>query len=597
MAGYAQKILIERGMTFLAKKETSPLWGVLEECVRQKLLPYVDFALAEALLRHLPHPSEKLAALLCHLSFAARNGHLCVALSGQALDPDPRQLWQTGDDETSGEVTAGHEQLLEVVNRLVLQGTKEVEGMEAIRREENLFYLQKYWMFEELFLIALRNLLETAPFPPLNFAHLSGESQRMVADGRLLAEQAKGVEAIGHQRLTLLTGGPGTGKTYTAGHMIKLVWNSLEEDAKGQFQIAIAAPTGKAAANLQASLKRSTDSIEGFPQIKAGTLHALLGVKSSKTIFDAEKKLSADLVLVDESSMIDARLMALLLSAIKPGGRLVLLGDRHQLPSVDAGGVFSDLIELFEDRQYPGLVELRLCMRAEKLELIEFATAIKSGQATEAARLLNDEHSKIVKRLFFAEKTFQTQLLEYVRPYFDIKEKSDAVSLLKVFNSFRILTPLRQGPYGVEALNAFFVKRLASSVLPIMLMQTDYRLDLYNGEAGVLVRDPTGDYALFPGRSQEEKSRRFSAVLLPKHEYAYSVSVHKSQGSEFDHVLMLVPKGSEVFGREVFYTAATRARQRLDVWGEDEVIDQTLALKSHRLSGIKQRFKSGTHFF
>ncbi len=174
-------------------------------------------------------------------------------------------------------------------------------------------------------------------------------------------------------------------------------------------------------------------------------------------------------------------------------------------------------------------------------------------------------------------------------------DEQNPKELLEAFQRFRILTPLRKGPYGVETLNRTLVRHYLSKtdqwfVAPIMLVNNDYRLELWNGEVGILVRRKSehiqeGDFAIFPKRG------KVPALLLPKYEYAYCLSVHKSQGSEFDHVLLLMPEGSEVFGRELLYTAATRARKKLEVWGSDEVLEKTINTQSHRLSGISHRFK------
>lgn len=594
MRGYAQQLLAEKGELLAIEFASEPAtpWPTLEACVKAQLLSHVDLALAAALLKGLPYASQEMAALICHLSLCARRGHICISINDLGVSPHPKNLWCASDGEAPEEIAKIHV-LLKDVESLIARGANESQHCAAIRRYNDLYYLQKYWVYEELFLEGLRRLLKSPPKQVVDTHSIGDAVAKMVADNKILPAQGKAITSVSMHGLTILTGGPGTGKTFTAGHMVKMLWQNLSEDIQGKYEIALAAPTGKAAANLQASLKRATEAVVGFPEIKASTLHGLLGIKGGKTKLDQDRKLSADLVLVDESSMIDISLMMQLIAAIKPGARLVLLGDRYQLPSVEAGSLFADLIRVFESLKLPSMVELTACMRAEKMELMEFAAAVNSGDAVTAINSLKQSSLEApVSLLPFDPKNVQQQLLHFARPYFKYLTEGTPEEALARLGRFRVLTPLRQGPLGVEELNRLFDKGVKGAIVPIMLLQNDYRLELFNGETGVLVRDPSGDYGLFPGRAVGEPCRRIPTVLLPKFELAYCMSVHKSQGSEFDHVVMLAPKGTEFFGREVFYTAATRARQKLDVWGEEEILALTLANQSLRLSGISAKLNN-----
>jgi exodeoxyribonuclease V alpha subunit len=587
--GYVHPKLHEQPLLlpFVFKPAKISVWSLLEQCVQLKLLSYVDFALAEALLKEGESSSEALAALICHLSFCARQGHLCVSIKDGVIDPDPRELWLADDQQNQNEpfdilqATA----LLQSIYSLVLEGASLAEKCSALRQNESLFYLQKFWAFENLLMDGFKKQVSAHPTLKISKEWIVKETQQLMDERKLLPPQAAAVLSAGEHCLTLLTGGPGTGKTYTAGQMIKLIWSCLDAPHKDRFEIALAAPTGKAAANLQASLQNSIKDLPGFPPIKASTLHALLGVKGKKTI-DVTKKLSADFILIDECSMIDIRLMANLFCAIKPGARLVLLGDRHQLPSVEAGSLFADFIDICR-RQHPShVVELVDCMRTNQQDLVQLAESVKCGHTELAATLLNLSSSRTAAEMLVDPGVVYAQLLSEARQFIKHLPKDYAL-LLQAYNRFKILTPLRSGLYGVEAINKELDKGLAHSSKPIILLQNDYRLDLFNGETGVLVSSGEEELALFPPRFAGQNPRLLSAAILPKYELAYCLSVHKSQGSEFEHVLMLVPPGSEFFGREVFYTAATRARQKLDVWGSKQVIVDTLARQSRRLSGFQ----------
>lgn len=541
--------------------------SVLQEWVDRGDIDYIDYALAERVLRDKPDADPALSLLIAYLSLAVRSGHLCVKISGEGVFPSPQSLSPTLVD----------------CSKELLQSTQSIPSEIPLKRFGDHFYLQKYWAYETQLIEYLQALVNINP-EPLNI------NPSLLDQYDLLPEQSEAILSSCTKGLTMLSGGPGTGKTYTAGKLICYLWEVLSSAQKSTFRIALAAPTGKAAANLQASLNRSVASIPDFPKITTQTLHALLGKKKGL--------LDADLILVDESSMIDARMMAKLLSVVKPGARLVLLGDPFQLPSVEAGALFSDMIQSLPEH----VITLKTCLRAEIASIVSFADAIKGGDFTSILSALNDEVTPI-NRL---SVTTSEDLFTYAEKHFPSAalDDKDPAFLLDEYNRYRILSPLRKGRWGVDALNTFFSERMQQRipygelfVTPIMLAQNDYRLDLFNGETGILIRKKghiqlplaPEDCALFPARSGEGEVRRFPALVLPRYEEAYCLSVHKSQGSEYDHVTLVMPEGAERFGREVLYTAVTRCRQRLDLWGNDDVIKATLKTSSKRLSSIPER--------
>jgi exodeoxyribonuclease V alpha subunit len=240
-------------------------------------------------------------------------------------------------------------------------------------------------------------------------------------------------------------------------------------------------------------------------------------------------------------------------------------------------------------------------LRAEQKELIDLGQSINNGDIKSTLSILNGSNS-VIHSLPFCSNL--QNLLEYAKPFFTeiLEGSSHPQNLIQAFSRFRILSPLRKGAFGVDELNKmfnlFFSKKFSAA--PIMLTSNDYRLNLINGEIGILIRSngnfdsedfQEGDVVFFPSQKEGEPFRKIPALLLPKYEYAYALSVHKSQGSEFDHVLLLLPPGSEVFGREVLYTAVTRARKRLDIWGDEEIIQKTLEKQSIRLSGLKEKIQ------
>lgn len=558
----------------------------LEGLVRQEALAYLDYALAEHLLKSLPTATEAVAAFLCYLSAAMREGHLCVRCEDLNLYPDPALLL----DSEQNIVEKG---MAEKFRALVLQGIVELpptlitttsSNTIPLYRSHNLYYFQRHWQCESTVLKNLQRLLETVPEHQIDLE----QADRYLTDLPLLPEQKSAILNACQNSLTLISGGPGTGKTYTAGHLIRVLWDSMSALQRQMCSIAVAAPTGKAAANLQNSLRIATKALTGFPVIQAATLHSLLGIgRRSEPTLD----LKHDIIVIDESSMIDATLMMRLLAAIKPGARLILLGDPHQLPPVGSGMLFADFISLFEGKEQAIL--LKQCLRTELQEIVDLASAVKSGDHLACNHLLSTSTAIEGTLLNHAQNPYmvQQQLLSHALPRFESLDRTAPEQLLESLSKFCILSPLRKGPLGVNALNDLFGQRFSKQrYVPIMIKSNDAKLELFNGDLGILVRSTQQEqasYALFPCRKEgAHEMRKIPSLLLPAYEYAYCLSVHKSQGSEFDHVLLLMPEGSQLFGRELLYTGVTRARKSLDLWYHETTLCETLQRHTRRLSSI-----------
>ena len=609
-------------------------WPILEKLVELGSLSYIDFALTERLLRDFPQVSESSAAFICFLSLTSRNGHLSIKVDKDGICPEIKNLLKT-DLEHVLKCSEHEDEQLEAFANLVKEGSSQIPPslLELIKENQNPlcplkpicqlgtgFYLQRHWYYETLFLIHVERILNSIPAIPIDLDIATKCAQSLLENGKLLQEQTNAILNACSNCLSIICGGPGTGKTYTAGQLIRIYWETMDPTYRSHCEIALAAPTGKAASNLQKSLRKGIGNVPGFPEVSAKTLHALLGIKESgerRKGFD--KKLSADFILVDESSMIDAKLMGLLFESIKEGARIILLGDKYQLPPVGAGSLFSDLVAAREinGKSNDLAIELKTCMRTDLKGIIDLAKATNEGNVPLMLSLLKHSQTAGISSASFDEdKTIdelQQSIVGQVKSHFSyhLKPEEDFGQLFEIFNKFRILTPLRKGPFGYEQLNELCYRALIKNVprnvwfaSPIMIVNTDYRLGLFNGEMGILIRKNNGDtgrngfleedYALFPNLSEENGNalmKKMPALVLPKFEYAYCLSVHKSQGSEFEHVLLLMPEGVEVFGREVLYTGVTRAKKRLELWGSESVIEKTLKQPSLRHSGVQARLK------
>jgi exodeoxyribonuclease V alpha subunit len=432
---------------------------------------------------------------------AARAGHLCLDLDSPFLD-----------------------------SALKIEVEKGISPSPYIHQEGRLFYLANNYVAETQILHALQRLI--LPVKPLDISPPSDLN---------VEQQAAFCLALSHP-LTIIAGGPGTGKTYLTSHIVRAFHTT-------SAHIVLAAPTGKATARLK----------QFNPEAPCSTLHALLGIRSGATFAKGKSYIGADVIIVDESSMIDAQLFAFFLSSLRTGQRVIFLGDRHQLPPIESGSLFADLIDLLPT------AHLRHSLRSDRAEILQLAEKIITGKPITPHRPLT--------RQFLLEQAF----MHYQKPN----------------ASFCILSPLREGPFGVNALNKeifemFFSQLKPQELLavPILITKTDYTKELYNGEMGMLFRSKERPlYAQFG-------ARQIPASALPPYELAYVLSVHKSQGSEFDDVVIALPPGSEEFGREMVYTALTRAKHSALLCSDSETLAKTLHRSNQRVCGLRKRWES-----
>ncbi len=625
MLGLAQRLFIEKygknpWPQALPKAAT---WPVLDALLASHCLSYVDMALAQKILQSTAVADEASAALICHLSLAARQGHLCVTISQEQMIPAPEEIWQS--EENSALCAKASPSAIENLKTLIVEGTKSIDhkyvcdvtatdefpSLPICKRGDS-YYLQRYWLLETAFIFHLTPLLgASSPHIPVDMKHVEAVVDRLLAQQQLLPQQAKAVVHGCQYPFTIITGGPGTGKTHTAGVLLRVLWEGMSQSQRERCRFALAAPTGKAAAHLEASIRRAMSGVDAFPVVQAQTLHGLLGI-GSKARQRTPQVLNADVLLVDESSMIDANMMGHLMAALKPGARLIMLGDSYQLPPVESGSLFADLVSHLQvNSKYSSHVtELKICLRAELQGIIELAEKVKLKDAAGVTTLLqrNAPDAGIRYVPLTSEtgpKEVQRRLMAHAYPKFPIINAipNDPQAALDAFSRFRLLTPMRQGPFGVDALNAMFFNIAAAQaaqhacfVVPIIITANHHKLGLFNGEMGLLIKHPDGsqrDFALIATREhrhQEKQGvRKIAALLLPKYEYAYCISVHKSQGSEFDHVLLMLPEGSEYFGREALYTGITRARRCLELWCSESMVQQMMQRQVLRHSGVGAR--------
>ena len=432
----------------------------------------------------------------------------------------------------------------------------------------------------------------------------------------------------------MISGGPGTGKTSTVVRLLALL-----AAAGGDIPpvVELAAPTGKAAARLEEAVRAGRAllpaTLRGAIPERAATLHRLLRLTphSTRAGFDRDRPLAADVVIVDEASMVDLALMTKLVRALRPDARLVLLGDKDQLASVEAGAVLADVcgeapgFSPAMAAQVAGLIGaevpaggaggsplrdtivlLRESRRfAAGSGIAELAAAVNRGDGAATLTVLAATHPDVgwrpVADARAAREALATAAVEGFAAYLErVRARAPAADVFAAFAAFRILCPHRIGRDGVEGVNRLVEDALATCGLihpggpwyvgrPVMVTRNDHALRLYNGDVGIVLPDPEdGSRASVAFPAADDPERRISPARLPQHETVYAMTVHKSQGSEFDRVLLLLPpEPSRVLTRELLYTAVTRARSRVEVWGTESVVQAGVAARVERSSGLR----------
>ena len=519
---------------------------------------------------------------------------------------------------------------------------------------ENALYLAKDARYES----ALAEALLSRAARPAPLAVSPGQLRAWLealfgAPSEAIDWQRLGAAMLLERSLLVLTGGPGTGKTSTVTRALTLLAAALAADeeggAPGPVRIALAAPTGKAAARLAQAVAGAKASLAATalpPALAAGlgaipdeavTLHRLLGYQPYGNRFarGAEAPLAADVVLVDEASMVDLRLMAQLFAALAPTTRVVLLGDKDQLASVETGQVLGDLttgapkpvlssarcrglealtgddLRPYEHATVPPLADC-LChlQRSYRFDptgaVARFAAAVNEGRREAARAVLASGDDALCYG-----KTPEAVLAEATAAYLTLwrreAEGTDDEALLAQLGAFALLTPTRNGPLGVSGLN----RRIAAGLreagapvpaegpfpgMPLMVLRNDPGLGVFNGDLGIVRAAEAGLVAVFPGAAGTPK--RVPLDRLPAFEPAYACTIHKSQGSEFEEVAVVLPSGlgeggQQLLNRALLYTAVTRAQKRVRLFAEPAAVEACLAQAPLRRSGLGQRLWSG----
>jgi exodeoxyribonuclease V alpha subunit len=465
--------------------------------------------------------------------------------------------------------------------------------------EQNRLYLHRYWSYENRLAMQIKAMTQTEhPVEQVDtmLDRYFGASDEN--DG-----QREAAKMAVQQSFCIITGGPGTGKTFTVVKILAL----LQELADQPLHIALAAPTGKAAMRLQESIGLSKAKLPCAEAIKnhipetVTTLHRLLGAMPPSPYFrhHADKPLVYDLVVVDEASMVDLALMSKLMDALKPGARLILLGDKDQLASVESGAVLADLASA-------GTLQKNVYTLKKSHR---FGGVIK--ELAEAVNLQQDETAWqiLVARQDAAVQLLEQDLIEYVAA-----QQADYLQLIKAgagfericqaFSRFQVLCSNRKRKSSVADINYRVEQKLAEQNRidlsglwypgrPVMVTQNNPVLHLYNGDIGICMPDnmATGKLMVYFQRA-DGSVKKYLPARLPQCETVFAMTIHKSQGSEFEEVLIVLPETiNPVLTKELLYTAITRAKKTIKLVATEAVFAATVRQKVERMTGLVDRFK------
>jgi exodeoxyribonuclease V alpha subunit len=414
----------------------------------------------------------------------------------------------------------------------------------------------------------------------------------------------------GNPTFRVITGGPGTGKTT---RIAELLVETLERTP--ELRVALAAPTGKAAARLSESVRLRLDGMKASPEVRARvpqsarTVHRLLGYQPDRDRFwsRAGTPLPYDLVILDEASMVDVLLMDALVTALPSHATLLLVGDQDQLSSVEAGDVLGAICRVAHDvgsgnALHASVQRLTRSYRFEAHPAIgDAAAAILAGDAAALSAVVHDVARTDVR--WTPAPRDRAELLALLVPHLErcLAAETPAAALTAL-DGFRVLCGEREGTWGVSGINAEVERWLRSqgTVIterwyhrrPVMAMANDYGTQVFNGDVGV-AWDTDGELLVhFPG--PEGTTRAIQPARLPETQTAWAMTVHKAQGSEFTNVIVMLPaKGSRVLGRELLYTAVTRARSHVLIVGDESVMRSAVSRTVRRGSGLEAILRAG----
>jgi exodeoxyribonuclease V alpha subunit len=559
--------------------------GLLRTFSEAGVFEAADIHVAQRLTVLVGETDERVALGVALVVRALRGGSVCVDLRAAEAQIGIADLPWPDANEWSAAVRASP-----------LLGSPPV-----LRLLGELLYLDRYWLDEEQVctdLLALSATRATAELPGY---------ERLFPPG--YEEQRAAAEIALAQAVTVLTGGPGTGKTTTVARLLALLVEQAELAGVPRPRIALAAPTGKAAARLAEAVAAEVENLDAVDAarlagLRATTLHRLLGPRPDTSVrfkHNRGNRLPHDVIVIDETSMVSLTMMSRLLEAVRPDTRLILVGDPDQLASVEAGAVLADLVEGLAARDDVRVAALRTRHRFGE-SIGALAEAIRVGDAERAVEVLRagGEHVEWIDTDRPAERLREVLVPHALR----VREAAvlgDVKLALAMLDEHRLLCAHRQGPYGASHWNRQVQRWLSDETgqppslewyagRPLLVTANDYGLRIYNGDTGVVVAGRDGLRAVIAGAGGQLD---FATSRLAEIETMHAMTIHKSQGSQAREVTVLMPtQDSRLLTRELFYTAVTRAKVKVRVVGSEDEVRAALDRRAIRASGLRLRLQA-----
>ncbi|WP_431473219.1 exodeoxyribonuclease V subunit alpha [Ornithinimicrobium sp. W1665] len=584
--------------------------GTLGELNRAGVLTAADVHVARTLARVCGEQDETAVLAAAVATRAVRSGSVAVDLADLATtgaDTLPDLPWPPPGGWTDA-VSA---------SALVRSG--------ALVVDQGLVYLQRYHHQEVQVVDDLR-ARAALPAPAVDEQVLT-EGLARIFPGEGYAEQRAAAKVVARSRTSVITGGPGTGKTTTVAGVLALLAEQAAAAGERPLRIGLAAPTGKAAARVRVAvngaleeiLERTPDPatrtvVEPLRHVEPSTLHRLLGWRpDSRSRFRHHRgnRLPHDVVLVDEASMVSLTHMARLLEALRPQARLILVGDADQLVSVDAGAVLADLVAGAEAAADPpvALARLRTVHRfGETIGALAEALRVGDADAVVAALSAGSEEVRWVTDDEDPVPALRQMLTAQAYRVLTAARDGNAEGALTALGSHRLLCAHRTGPRGVRTWNQLTETWLGEETgltfydqmyvgRPLLVTANDYANGVLNGDTGVVVasRTPDGTPVRMAVVEGATGSHRFAPSRLGEVDTMHAMTIHKAQGSQAREITVLLPQAdSPLLTRELFYTAVTRAEKTVRVVAPEEVVRAAVERRVVRASGLRQRLAAST---